>query len=54
MHTSTERHLEFQQTVDVGVTYPLNNCVILDTGLNFGLNKASETFECTAGVSVRF
>jgi outer membrane putative beta-barrel porin/alpha-amylase len=54
MHTSTERHLESQQTADIGFTYPAADNVILDTGVNFGLNKATETVECTAGISVRF
>ena len=52
-HVSTERHLEAQQTIDTGFTYPLNDNVVLDTGLNFGLNKSSTTFEWLAGVSVR-
>ncbi|MGA3066989.1 MAG: transporter [Tepidisphaeraceae bacterium] len=54
MHTSTERHLESQQTVDVGCSYAVTQRVILDTGFNFGLNKASNTLECTAGISVLF
>jgi hypothetical protein len=54
MHTSTERHLEAQQTIDLGCTYPLSEKVVLDTGWNFGLNKASNTLEATAGITVRF
>jgi hypothetical protein len=53
-HISTERHQEAQQTLDVGFTYPVNDNIVLDTGLNFGLNKASTTFEWLAGISVRF
>jgi hypothetical protein len=50
---TTERHLEAQQTIDVGFTYPLNDNVIVDTGVNLGLNKASNTLEWLAGISVR-
>jgi hypothetical protein len=53
-HVSTQRHLEAQQTLDVGFTYPLADNVIVDTGVNFGLNRASDTIEWTAGVTVRF
>jgi hypothetical protein len=52
-HVSTERHQEAQQTLDVGVTYPLTDNIVLDTGVNLGLNKASSTVEWLAGVSVR-
>jgi hypothetical protein len=51
---TTQRHQESQQTLDVGFTYPLTDNVIFDTGANFGLNRASDTLECLAGVSVRF
>jgi hypothetical protein len=51
---STESHQESQQTLDIGFTYPLNDNVVLDTGANMGLNKASETFEWVAGISLRF
>jgi hypothetical protein len=51
---STERNQEAQQTLDVGFTYPLAKNVVIDTGLNFGLNRASDTFEWTSGVTVRF
>ncbi|HEX4054932.1 MAG TPA: transporter [Tepidisphaeraceae bacterium] len=50
---TTEFHQESQQTLDVGFTYPLNDNVVLDTGANIGLNKASNTLEWVAGVSVR-
>ncbi|MGD0540383.1 MAG: hypothetical protein ABSB33_02585, partial [Tepidisphaeraceae bacterium] len=53
-HVSTESHQEAQQTLDVGFTYPWNDNVVLDMGVNFGLNKASDTVESVAGVSVRF
>jgi Putative MetA-pathway of phenol degradation len=51
---STESHEETEQTLDVGFTYPLTDNIVVDTGLNFGLNKASDTFEATSGISVRF
>src|SRR5947209_4145408 len=49
-----ERHTKASQTLDVGATYPLTKNVVLDTGVNIGLNKASNTLEWLAGVSVRF
>jgi hypothetical protein len=51
---TTERHTETEQTIDVGGTYPLNDNVVLDTGVNFGLNRASNNIEVLAGISVRF
>ena len=53
-HVSTQRHQESQQTLDVGATYPWNDDIVLDGGVNFGLNKASDNIECLAGVSIRF
>lgn len=50
---TTERHQEAQQTLDVGFTYPVNDNLQLDTGVNFGLNRASDSIEVTAGISVR-
>ncbi len=54
MHCTTEAHQESQQTLDVGFTFPINNNIVLDTAVNLGLNKASTTFECLAGISLRF
>jgi Putative MetA-pathway of phenol degradation len=54
IHVSTETHQESQQTLDVGFTYPVNDNVVLDTGANIGLNKASDTLEWVAGISLRF
>lgn len=54
MHVSTERHQESQQTMDIGFTYPVTDNIVLDTGANIGLNKASDTLEWVAGISVRF
>jgi hypothetical protein len=51
---STEKHVEAVQTMDVGGTYALTDNVVLDTGLNLGLNKASDNVEILAGISVRF
>jgi hypothetical protein len=51
---TTEQHEELQQTVDLGFTYPLNDNVVLDDGVNLGLNKASQTVEWVSGISFRF
>lgn len=51
---TTESHVEPVQTIDVGAVYPLNENVVLDAGVNFGLNKASNNFQLLAGISVRF
>jgi hypothetical protein len=51
---TSQSHEEAQQTVDVGFTYPLTDNVVIDAGVNLGLNKASDTVECVSGVSVRF
>lgn len=53
-HWSTERHQQPTQTVDVGFTYPLTDNLVVDMGANFGLNKASNTVEWLAGMSLRF
>jgi len=53
LHATTERHQESQQTLDVGAKYAVTDNLVLDTALNFGLNKASQTVEWLAGVSVR-
>jgi hypothetical protein len=53
-HVSTQPHQGSQQTLDVGFTYPWNDNVTFDSGVNFGLNKASDTIEVVSGVSVRF
>jgi hypothetical protein len=51
---TSEFHQESQQTLDVGFTFAVNDNVVLDTGVNFGLNKASDTLEWVGGVSVRW
>jgi hypothetical protein len=53
-HVTTERHQEAQQTLDIGAKYALTNNLVLDTALDFGLNKASPNIEWVAGVSFRF
>jgi hypothetical protein len=54
LHATTERDEEAQQTLDVGAKYALTGNLVVDTALDFGLNKASQTIEWVAGVSVRF
>jgi hypothetical protein len=53
-HFSTERHREAQQTLDIGAKYAVTDNLVLDTAVDFGLNKASPTVEWVVGVSVRF
>jgi hypothetical protein len=51
---TTEKHVEAMQTIDVGGTYPLTDNIVLDTGVAFGLNNATNDIEVLAGISVRF
>jgi outer membrane putative beta-barrel porin/alpha-amylase len=51
---TTEKHVEIEQTIDVGGTYLLTDNIVLDTGVNFGLNRASNNVEVLAGISFRF
>ena len=53
-HVTTEHGAPAQQTIDIGATYPLNDNLVLDTGVAFGATKAAPAFEWTAGFSVRF
>ena len=53
-HVTTERHQEFEQTLDVGFTRPLGKNLMLDMGLAFGLNRASDTVNLITGISARF
>ena len=53
-HVTTERGAKSQQTVDLGTTYPMTDDIVLDTGINVGLNRASRAVEWLAGFSVRF
>ncbi len=50
---SSERHAGVPQTLDVGGTYPLTKNVVLDAGVNLGLNHASSNIEALAGISFR-
>ncbi len=54
MHTSTERHLEAQMSADFGFTLPVVDNVVLDAGVNVGLNHATDSLEATSGITVRF
>ena len=47
------RGQETQETFDIGVTYPATRNVVIDTGFNFGLTRATAGFEWLAGVSLR-
>ena len=51
---TTEKHVETEQTIDVGGTYPLTDNIVLDTGVNCGLNRVSTNVEVLAGISIRF
>jgi hypothetical protein len=51
---TAEHHQEAQQTIDIGVTVPVGDNIVLDTGFNFGLSRNSSTFEWLSGLSVRF
>jgi hypothetical protein len=51
---TTEKHSQPVQAFDVGYVYPLTDNIVLDTGLSFGLNKASDNVEVLAGISARF
>jgi hypothetical protein len=51
---TTERHVKMTETLNIGGTYPLTDNIVLDGGVNFGLNSASTTIEAVAGISVRF
>ncbi|HWB55110.1 MAG TPA: transporter [Tepidisphaeraceae bacterium] len=51
---TTESHVKPIQTIDLGCTYALTDNIVLDGGVNLGLNNASNTVEAMAGVSVRF
>jgi hypothetical protein len=51
---TTEQHVKTEQTIDIGGTYPLTDNIVLDAGVNFGLNDASNNVEALAGISFRF
>jgi Putative MetA-pathway of phenol degradation len=43
-----------QMTADFGFTFPVARNIILDAGVDIGLNHASESLEATSGFTVRF
>jgi hypothetical protein len=51
---TTEQHAKTEQTLDLGLTYPLTDNIQLDAGVNLGLNHASNKFDVVTGISVRF
>lgn len=53
-HVSNEHHQGTTQTIDLGTLVQITDNLVLDTGVNFGLNKASPNVEMTSGFSVRF
>ena len=50
---TTERHTTMDQSLDFGGTYPLTKNVMLDAGVNLGLNRGSHALEFVMGVSLR-
>jgi hypothetical protein len=50
---STEKHATAPQTIDMGGTYPLTKNIVLDAGVNVGLNRASNNVEVLTGISIR-
>jgi hypothetical protein len=50
---TTEKHVTAPQTIDMGATYPLTKNIVLDAGINIGLNRASNNFEVLTGISFR-
>ncbi len=51
---TTQAHTETMQSFNFGGTYPINDNVVLDVGMNIGLNKVSSDVEILAGISFRF
>ncbi len=51
---STERHLDWIGSVDVGLEYLLTENIQLDCGCNFGVTRAADDFNPFAGITVRF
>jgi hypothetical protein len=52
-HVTTERHVTTSQTLDMGGTHPLTRNIVLDAGVNVGLNRASNNIEVLTGISIR-
>jgi hypothetical protein len=51
---STERDSDWVGTVDLGLTYRLNENVQLDAGVNIGVTHAAEDVNPFSGLSIRF
>ncbi len=51
---STEGDADWVGTVDVGLTYAVNDDVQLDTGINIGVTDAADDLSPFVGVSVRY
>jgi hypothetical protein len=54
MHVTTESHVQPNQSIDVGFTYPLTDNIVIDTGAIIGINRATPAIEWTSGASFRF
>lgn len=54
VHATTEKSTQPQQSVDIGVTYPITDSLAIDSGVFIGANKATPGIEWTSGVSFRF
>jgi hypothetical protein len=54
MHATTESHVQPQQSIDVGFTYPVTDNIEIDTGVFIGVNRATPAIEWTSGASFRF
>jgi hypothetical protein len=50
---TSEKHVTAPQTLDLGGTYPLGKNIILDAGINIGLNRSTPNIEALAGISFR-
>lgn len=52
-HTSGTAN-NYRASVNVGLTFVVNDNLILDTGVRIGLNKAADDFGAFAGISYRY
>jgi len=52
-HPTAEKHVTAPQTIDFGGTYPLTKSIVMDAGVNIGLNRASNNIEVLTGISIR-
>ena len=51
---TTQQHVKAPQTLDVGGTYPVSKNIVVDAGINFGLDYAVPNVEVLTGISLRF